>query len=91
MPGLDAENLPNRSDQLFSSSQAVRHRTSYAGDQNADSASSVGARSGGCPAHVATPPATSNGVRKFTSKELSQLNGRENAHVAYRGKVHVRT
>ena len=26
-------------------------------------------------------------VRQFTWKELSQLNGRENAHVAYRGKV----
>ena len=25
--------------------------------------------------------------RKFTWKELSQLNNRENAHVAYRGKV----
>ena len=35
--------------------------------------------------------ATSNGnsscVRKFTWKELSQLNQRHNAHVAYRGKV----
>lgn len=26
-------------------------------------------------------------VRRFTWKELSQLNTRENAHVAYRGKV----
>ena len=26
-------------------------------------------------------------ARKFTWKELSQLNRRENAHVAYRGKV----
>ena len=26
-------------------------------------------------------------VRQFTWKELSQLNRRENAHVAYRGKV----
>ena len=25
--------------------------------------------------------------RKFTSKELSQLSHRDNAHVAYRGKV----
>ena len=27
------------------------------------------------------------GVRKFTWKELSLLNQRHNAHVAYRGKV----
>ena len=26
-------------------------------------------------------------ARKFTSKELSKLNQRHNAHVAYRGKV----
>ena len=26
-------------------------------------------------------------LRKFTWKELSQLNGRHNAHVAVRGKV----
>ena len=28
-------------------------------------------------------------LRKFTWKELSQLNGRHNAHVAVRGKVHI--
>ena len=30
------------------------------------------------------------GARKFTWKELSKLNERHNAHVAYRGKVSVR-
>jgi len=28
-------------------------------------------------------------TRKFTSKELRELNKRHNAHVAYRGKVTV--
>ena len=31
--------------------------------------------------------AKSEPARKFTSKELSQLSYRDNAHVAYRGKV----
>ena len=31
----------------------------------------------------------SDTIRKFTWKELSQLNQRHNAHVAYRGKVHT--
>ena len=30
---------------------------------------------------------TNRPPRKFTWKELSQLNSRKNAHVAYRGKV----
>ncbi len=28
-------------------------------------------------------------VKKFTWKELSKLNSRDNAHVAYRGKVSI--
>ena len=35
--------------------------------------------------------ASGNGVRKFTWKELSKLNRRHNAHVAYRGKVRLQT
>ena len=30
-----------------------------------------------------------NSVRTFTWRELSRLNSRHNAHVAYRGKVSV--
>ena len=37
--------------------------------------------------HWREPVDGDKGVRKFTWKELSQLNQRHNAHVAYRGKV----
>ena len=84
MSGLDMCNMTNQSDQLLSSpsSQSARSRVKY--NESADLASSRKGSSG-----VTTDAANehSNGVRKFTSKELSQLNQQHNAHVAYRGKV----
>lgn len=85
MPGLDSYSVSNQSDQLLSSpsSHAQSARSRVKQDHSADSA-----HSGQGSAGVATSNGHTAGVRKFTSKELSQLNRRHNAHVAYRGKVH---
>ena len=89
MPGLDTCNVTNQSDQLLSSpsSQTARSRVKH--NESADSASSVNARRGLSGVTVDLANKHSSGVRKFTSKELSQLNQRHNAHVAYRGKVPI--
>lgn len=92
MPGLDWNNASNKSDHHdpSSSPQPASGGVVYPRiRRNADSAPSSSARYEPNSVHVATSAKvnSNSGVRKFTSKELSQLNQRHNAHVAYRGKV----
>ena len=82
MPGLDSEELSNGTDHLSSKSSSELSRRATT-EQSTDKTSSLASQG----LHIATANGSSDGVRKFTSEELSQLNRRHNAHVAYRGKV----
>ena len=102
MPGLDLDNPSKGSSHLPSSSspaatsspsqQTIRNRfpatSTECNTNHTTTASKQPALEGSCGSHVTTTD-SSGGVQKFTWKELSQLHQRHNAHVAYRGKVHV--
>ena len=104
MPGVELENSSDGSTHLHSSSsspstagspshQTIRNRVhKTASDELNTTESSSLARPASCDSHVMTANGSSvddEGVKKFTSKQLSELCHRHNAHVAYRGKVRV--